>query len=319
MSEMIALQQSPDDQLHDILRKIITRGDISGLTSEQQIHYYIDLCHKLELNPFTKPFDFIEIENKKTGQKKVSLYANKECAAQLKRNHKVSIWKVETRIEDGCCIATAYARTPDGREDIDEGVTWVKGLASENLSNLRMVAVTKAKRRVTLSICGLGFLDESEIDSIPNVQRLPDPEQDAVMTDHERWQLTIAHKASGLDQWKCGRATAMSLIHICKALEAVGASEDIWRGWLPEGIQSRKELIEERAREVFDNFTFRLRLIQVCMKLGAKGVDKELMRERLPDGAKSVFALTDAQTIEALKAFTHWLKSYEEAVNNAIS
>jgi len=29
-----------------------------------------------------------------------------------------------------------------------------------------MKAETKAKRRVTLAICGLGFLDESEVDSI---------------------------------------------------------------------------------------------------------------------------------------------------------
>jgi hypothetical protein len=31
-------------------------------------------------------------------------------------------------------------------------------------------AVTKAKRRVTLSICGLGFLDETEVDSIPGAK-----------------------------------------------------------------------------------------------------------------------------------------------------
>ena len=33
--------------------------------------------------------------------------------------------------------------------------------------NAKLKAITKAKRRVTLSICGLGFLDETEIETIP--------------------------------------------------------------------------------------------------------------------------------------------------------
>ena len=38
------------------------------------------------------------------------------------------------------------------------------------LVNAKLKAITKAKRRVTLSICGLGFLDETEIDTIPSAQ-----------------------------------------------------------------------------------------------------------------------------------------------------
>src|SRR6185312_3719783 len=37
-----------------------------------------------------------------------------------------------------------------------------------------MKAETKAKRRVTLSICGLGMLDETEVDSIPDARRVQD-------------------------------------------------------------------------------------------------------------------------------------------------
>jgi len=40
-------------------------------------------------------------------------------------------------------------------------------LQGESLANALMKAETKAKRRVTLSICGLGMLDETEIGSIP--------------------------------------------------------------------------------------------------------------------------------------------------------
>jgi hypothetical protein len=37
-----------------------------------------------------------------------------------------------------------------------------------------MKAVTKAKRRVTLSICGLGMLDETEVDSVPGATPYPE-------------------------------------------------------------------------------------------------------------------------------------------------
>jgi hypothetical protein len=42
-----------------------------------------------------------------------------------------------------------------------------------------MKAVTKAKRRVTLSICGLGMLDETEVETIPNVQIIDPPALEA--------------------------------------------------------------------------------------------------------------------------------------------
>jgi hypothetical protein len=62
---------------------------------------------------------------------------------------------------------TAYATDKTGRTDADLGVVSVKGKQGDNLANAMMKAVTKAKRRVTLSICGLGWLDESELETVP--------------------------------------------------------------------------------------------------------------------------------------------------------
>jgi len=39
-----------------------------------------------------------------------------------------------------------------------------------DFGNAVMKAVTKAKRRLTLSLCGLGWLDETEVDSIPEAR-----------------------------------------------------------------------------------------------------------------------------------------------------
>jgi hypothetical protein len=60
-----------------------------------------------------------------------------------------------------------------GREDISTGSVSLAGLKGENLSNAHMKAETKAKRRATLSICGLAVLDESEVDSIAGAQAVP--------------------------------------------------------------------------------------------------------------------------------------------------
>ncbi len=48
----------------------------------------------------------------------------------------------------------------------------IEGLKGEARANAIMKCVTKAKRRVTLSICGLGMLDETEVDSIPTAQKV---------------------------------------------------------------------------------------------------------------------------------------------------
>jgi hypothetical protein len=49
----------------------------------------------------------------------------------------------------------------------------VGGLKGEALANAEMKAVTKAKRRLTLSICGLGWLDETEISTVPDAEVVP--------------------------------------------------------------------------------------------------------------------------------------------------
>jgi hypothetical protein len=73
-------------------------------------------------------------------------------------------------------MLSVHARATDktGRTDEDFGVVATAGkLQGEAGANLVMKAVTKAKRRVTLSICGLGMLDETEVETIPGAQIVP--------------------------------------------------------------------------------------------------------------------------------------------------
>jgi hypothetical protein len=64
-------------------------------------------------------------------------------------------------------IVTAKVRNKDGRTDIAKGAVNIANLKGEALANALMKTETKAKRRATLSICGLGFLDETEVEDIP--------------------------------------------------------------------------------------------------------------------------------------------------------
>lgn len=163
MSTSLAIQNGAAGV--SIMEEVIAKGDLAQLKPEQRAQYYTEVCRSIGVNPLTKPFDYIILNGKLT------LYANKTATDQLRTVRGVSVFKVEAETTpDGMRVVTAYARDRDGREDMDLGVVNVGGLKGEALANAYMKALTKAKRRVTMSICGLGWLDESEIDSIPSAR-----------------------------------------------------------------------------------------------------------------------------------------------------
>ena len=144
-----------------VLAKVIINGDLSHLTPVERVQYYNQVCESLGLNPLTQPFAYIKLNNKET------LYAQKNCTDQLRKLHRVSIIKLARETTEGVYCVTASAQDKTGRTDESIGAVTIKGLGGEYLANAMMKAETKAKRRVTLSICGLGFLDQSEAEDIP--------------------------------------------------------------------------------------------------------------------------------------------------------
>jgi hypothetical protein len=100
----------------------------------------------------------------------------------------------------GVYIVTSKASLPDGRCTESIGAVNIQGLKGEAYANAIMKAETKAKRRATLDLLGLGVLDESEAESIPNattvalqtmVEALPQMEVEAVEVIEEDEQLSI--------------------------------------------------------------------------------------------------------------------------------
>jgi len=144
-----------------IAEQVLIGGDLSKLSPEQRATYYMQVCESTGLNPYTKPFDYITLNGKLT------LYAKRDATDQLRKAHGVSCAITSRERMDDVYIVTAKARDTDGREDESTGVVTIGNLKGDALANALMKAETKAKRRVTLSICGLGWMDESELETTP--------------------------------------------------------------------------------------------------------------------------------------------------------
>jgi hypothetical protein len=105
---------------------------------------------------------------------KLRLYALRDCADQLRRLHGISIYITNRQRFSNLYVVTARAKDRTGREDESTGAVALGTLKGDALANALMKAETKAKRRVTLSLAGLGWLDETELETIPGV-RTGDP------------------------------------------------------------------------------------------------------------------------------------------------
>ena len=161
MNQELALKREED---FSAIEQVVMQGDLSRLSAEQRVTYYRKVCESAGLNPFTNPFAYILLNGKLT------LYAKKDCTEQLRKIHGVSIEELDDKLIDDIYVVTAKARDKHGRVDQAKGAVVLGHLKGEARANAIMKCETKAKRRVTLSICGMGWTDESEIDSIPNAQ-----------------------------------------------------------------------------------------------------------------------------------------------------
>lgn len=159
------------------IESVMIQGDLSKLTSDQRVSYYNRLCNSLGLNPLTKPFEYIKFQGREI------LYARRDCTDQLRSLRRVSIKIMSREMINEVYVVTAQATMPDGRCDEATGALMTKGLSGEAMANAMMKCETKAKRRVTLSICGLGLLDESEIETTRDANPAKAAQVNALLTE----------------------------------------------------------------------------------------------------------------------------------------
>lgn len=145
----------------DIISTLFIHGDISRLSPVQKVDYYRQVCDKLGLDPLSQPFRILRLHGREI------MYCDRGGAQQLNKLHRVSHEIRSRETVNGCYVVTAQASTPDGRKTESLGAVPIINLKGETLCNAMMKAETKAKRRATLDLLGLGILDETEIPPNP--------------------------------------------------------------------------------------------------------------------------------------------------------
>lgn len=206
----------------ELAEQVAIAGDLSKLSPEQRMQYYSEVCKSVGLNPLTRPFQYIQLNGKLT------LYTTRDATDQLRRLQGVSIAIVSReRIED-VYVVTARATTQDGRSDESTGAVSLGGLKGESLANALMKAETKAKRRVTLSICGLGWLDESELDTVRDARPVGVDATTGELLDHERLLtqvLELGKQITQVGRWLDGEKPKMGELRRMSVAELAALAE----------------------------------------------------------------------------------------------
>jgi len=139
--------------------KLVSSGDMKSLTQEQKTQYIKLRCEAMGIDWRTAPLRLLTLQGKEI------LYAPKEATDQLAAKHGVVCEIVSQTTEGSIRTVTVRARSRDGRQTDEIGCVSIGNASGDVLCNLLMKAVTKAKRRAILSVCGLGMMDESELET----------------------------------------------------------------------------------------------------------------------------------------------------------
>ena len=190
-----------------VVSSIVLRGDLSALTEEQLTRYYASLCESLSLDVRYKPFDLITFQGKRV------LYANRACTDMLAKLHGITREIIDGPrfVELGnvkAIICTARVTSPSGRQETATAVV----PANDPINGI-MKCETKAKRRATLAILGLGLLDHTELETIPGVRLPQDAPQSVVdATSVSRDPLDVAEDMARIlrDDKSLSRADKMA-------------------------------------------------------------------------------------------------------------
>lgn len=174
MSNLVALDNSQVSI--EAVHRVITAGDLSQMSPDDQIRLYMEACRDLGLNWRTKPFILSKI-----GQGTTQLYLTADGADQLAALHNVSILKIEDHSTANACRITMTVGLPNGRQMMKMAGVSTSGLGGQALENARMKCETKAWRRAVRAIVGMNtygppagetFFDPADMPSAEEIETL---------------------------------------------------------------------------------------------------------------------------------------------------
>lgn len=158
-----AIQPVDIGQTWEAINTALIKGDLAKLDPQAKHQLYIKTCESVGLNPLTQPFGYIVLNGKER------LYATRNCSDQLAQIHGISVVDVEEKMDEQTRIYSVKVKAQDrnGRYGINRGDVFIpKTMTGLDLANSYMKAHTKALRRTVLSMVGLSFLDETEVEDI---------------------------------------------------------------------------------------------------------------------------------------------------------
>jgi hypothetical protein len=230
-----------------VVESMVLRGDISALSPEERAKFYIQMCASLGLSAASQPFAVLRLNGKDL------LYPTRGATDQL-----AAIHKLNRRIIDGprvidlagtkLVFAVCEATHPNGRVE-----TATATVPLTDPVNVLMKCETKAKRRATLSILGLGMLDETEVETIPartredrtpTADELRDAEREPSAIDRELAEAQAEAKYQGGPSAPQAPAaegrdprTAPSFVALLDALDAARDTDGVVAAWLAHGAR----------------------------------------------------------------------------------
>lgn len=256
----------------DLLEQVVVNGDLARLTPNQRLDYYRQVCQSMGLNPLSKPFDYIDLKGKLT------LYAKKDATDQLRKIHGVSIDDVDIQETQNGFRVKVKGHDRNGRSDVEIGCV-AKNDMGGNIQNAEMKAVTKAKRRLTLSLCGLGWLDESEVETIPDARPVIVDSSTGEILDTPKQQLKPAfNEIEFLKQWSRPQGiSGMSRTNAESIVDEKGqpyGEKDTYTLWSMQRAIMKRLNEPETTQEQKD--LYGMKLSAICEILQCRKVEKTL-------------------------------------------
>jgi len=161
----------------EIISSLVINGDLSKMTPAQKVDLYNYRCHQAGLDPSAKPFDLLTLNGKQI------LYANAGATQQLTATRNLSHQVTNRELVDGIYCVFVRVTGPDGRSTENMGAVPVENLKGEAKANAMLKATTKAIRRAVLAHCGLGLMDETEVETIPGAAKVEMPTLQGTVVD----------------------------------------------------------------------------------------------------------------------------------------
>ena len=176
---------------------ILARGNIASLSEEDRTRYILALCDALGLDPRFKPVDLIP------GQGGALIpYLNRGATDSLARREGIQrttvVFPKVVEIDGVKCVLCVARATDTKTGRYEERVATA---ISRDHQNVFMKVETKAIRRATIAVLGVGMLDESELDGIRGADALAEGARAQALQAHvEATTQRIAMELPSLSQ-----------------------------------------------------------------------------------------------------------------------